>query len=55
MFAFVEILDLAALETLIVGIPESVGLLLFGVGLVGFAILLRRLAGRGGEPKRDEK
>ena len=55
MLSFVEILDLAALETLFVGIPESVGLLAFGVGLVGLAVLIRRFMGRGEARSRDEK
>ena len=55
MLSVVEILDLAALETLFVGIPESVGLLAFGVGLVGLAVLIRRLMGRGETRSRDEK
>ena len=55
MLSVVEILDLAALETLFVGIPESVGLLAFGVGLVGLAVLIRRFMGRGEARSRDEK
>lgn len=55
MLGFVEIFDLAALETLFIGIPESVGLLAFGVGLVGIAILIRRFMGRGETRNRDEK
>ena len=40
---FVEILNLAALRTLLIGIPESAGLLVFGIGLVITAVLIRRL------------
>ncbi|MEQ1921095.1 MAG: hypothetical protein ABL952_01185 [Pyrinomonadaceae bacterium] len=53
MLGFVEIFDLAALETLFVGIPESVGLLAFGIGLVGVAILIRRFMGRGETSSTD--
>lgn len=55
MLGFVEIFDLAALETLFVGIPESVGLLAFGVGLIGVAVVIRRFMGRGETRGRDEK
>ncbi len=55
MLGFVEIFDLAALETLFVGIPESVGLLVFGVGLVGLVVLVRRFMGRGETRNTDEK
>ncbi len=54
MLAFVEIFDLAALETLFVGIPESVGLLAFGVGLIGLAVLIRKFMGRGETRNTDE-
>ena len=55
MLGFVEIFDLAALETLFIGVPESVGLLVFGVGLVGVAILIRRFMARGETRSSDEK
>lgn len=55
MLGFGEIFDLAALETLFVGIPESVGLLVFGVGLVGVVVLIRRFMGRGETRNTDEK
>lgn len=50
-----EILNLAAIRTLLVGIPESIGLLVFGIGLVLTAVLIRRLLGRGSEEKAEEK
>ena len=54
ILGFVEIFDLAALETLFVGIPESVGLLVFGIGLVGLVILIRRFMGRGETRTTDD-
>ena len=50
-----EIFNLAAVKTLLVGIPESIGLLVFGIGLVLTADLIRRLLGLGPEEKTDEK
>lgn len=43
MFVLVEIFNLAAIKTLLVSIPETAGLLIFGVGLVLTAVLIRRL------------
>lgn len=37
------ILNLATIETLLVGMPESVGVLVFGIALVTTAVLIRRL------------
>ena len=45
MHVFVEIFSLAAIKSLIVGIPESAGLLLFGIGLVFTAAMIRRRLG----------
>ena len=55
MFVVVEILNLATIKTLLVGIPESIGLLAFGIGLVAAAIVIRRLLGRGDAEKTEEK
>lgn len=55
MLGFVEIFDLAALETLFVGIPESVGLLAFGVGLISVGVLIRRFMGHSETRGTDEK
>ena len=55
IFALVEIFNIAAIRTLLVGIPESAGLLVFGIGLVLTAVLIRRLLGREAEDKADEK
>lgn len=52
MFVLFEIIDLGSIELLFAGVPESVGLLLFGVTLVVMAMLIRRFMARG---ERDEK
>ena len=43
MFVLLEIVSFASIETLIVSIPESVGVLIFGVVLVLTALLMRRV------------
>ena len=45
MFVFAEILSVAAIKTLLLGLPESVGLLVFGIGLVLSVVLIRRFIG----------
>lgn len=55
MLGFVEIFDLAALETLFVGIPESAGLLVFGVVLISLVVLIRRFMARAETRTTDEK
>lgn len=54
IFALVEIFNIAAIRTLLVGIPESAGLLVFGVGLVLTAVFIRRLLGRKTEEEADK-
>ncbi len=54
MVILFEIFNLAAIETLLVGIPESVGLLVFGIGLTAAAVLIRRLLGRRNVEKTDK-
>jgi uncharacterized membrane protein YidH (DUF202 family) len=54
MFVFFTFADLAAAETLLVSIPESLGLLAFGVALVAVALIGRWLLARGEEIK-DKK
>jgi hypothetical protein len=49
-----ETLDIAVFQPLLLGIPESVGLLMFGVGLITMAMLLRWILGEGKEGKGDE-
>ncbi|MEQ1641927.1 MAG: hypothetical protein ABL959_00615 [Pyrinomonadaceae bacterium] len=55
MVVLLEITNFAAIETLIVSIPESVGVLIFGVVLVLTALLIRRVLGRSESEKADEK
>lgn len=55
MLVLFEITDLAALQMFLVTIPESIGLLAFGIALVVVAVLIRWFLGRGETEKRDEK
>ena len=36
-------IDIATFTTLLAGVPDSVGVLVFGLGFTSFAILMRRL------------
>lgn len=54
MFVFFSFAEVAAVETLLVSIPESLGLLAFGVALVAVAVIGRWLLARGEEVK-DKK
>ena len=45
---------LAVVEVLLAGIPESVGILVFGIGLVTVAVLIRRALGRGDAERNDK-
>lgn len=55
MVVLLEIVNFAAIETLIVSIPESFGVLIFGGVLVLTALLIRRVMGRSEPVKTDEK
>lgn len=55
MFVLLEIVSFASIETLIVSIPESVGVLIFGVVLVLTALLIRRVLDSPKSGKADEK
>lgn len=55
MVVLLEIADFAAIETLMVSIPESLGVLIFGVVLVLTALLIRRVLGRTEVEKTDER
>lgn len=46
MLVLIEITYFAAIEPLLFGIPESVGLLAFGVGLTATAVIIRWFLGR---------
>jgi len=55
MFGLIEMVNFAAVRTLLVSIPESFGLLVFGIALVTVAVMIRRLLSRMDVPKRNEK
>ena len=55
MFLLTEISSLAAVEALLVGIPESIELFIFGVGLIGAVVLLRWFLDRGKIEKTEEE
>ncbi|CAN5459171.1 hypothetical protein BH10ACI3_BH10ACI3_01420 [soil metagenome] len=55
MFVSFEVIRVAAIELMFAGIPESVGLLGFGIGLVVFAVLIRRLIARSENESSDRK
>lgn len=46
MLVFLTFADLAAVEMLLISIPESLGLLAFGLGLVATAVIGRWLLSR---------
>lgn len=52
---FFLIADSGTVDLLLVSIPESLGLLAFGIGLVVVAVLIRWLMGRPPEEKDDGK
>jgi len=49
-----ELKDIAAIGPLLVGLPESTGLLVVGLGLVAAAVLLRRILGGTAKGKSTE-
>ena len=53
MFVLLEIADFAAVKTLLLSIPESLGVLIFGVVLVLSALLLRKILRRTDAENRD--
>ena len=55
MLILFETTRLATFEMLLAGIPESVGLLAFGIVLVFVAVMIRRLLRRGDAQRTDEK
>ncbi len=55
MVVLLEIVNFAAIETLIVSIPESLGVLIFGVVLLLTALLIRRVLDRPEPGKADDK
>jgi hypothetical protein len=55
MVILVENINLATIQAFLFGIPESIDVLIFGVGLVFAAVTIRRYLGRVDLAKRDEK
>jgi len=55
MLALFEIANAGTIEGFLVSIPESLGLLVFGLVLVATAVLIRKLMNRGESPKADDK
>ena len=47
-------IDIAMFTTLLVSVPESVGVLVFGLGFTSIAILARRLFDKTDPVERDE-
>ena len=47
-------IDIAMFTTLLVSVPESVGVLVFGLGFTSIAILARRLFDKADPVERDE-
>lgn len=54
MLVLIEITYFVAIEPLLFGIPESVGLLAFGVALTVTAIIIRWFLGRGDVEKTED-
>ena len=48
-------MGLASIHALFMSIPETAGLLVFGLCLIGAAVLLRRLLGRGDSAKTEQE
>jgi hypothetical protein len=55
VFGFFVILDFATIEMMLVSIPESLGLLVFGVALVAIAVIGRWLLARGQEVEEKKE
>lgn len=55
MLFLLEIGQLPTLEGIAFPVPESVGLLLFGIGLAAVAILLRSLLAKAEKAKSDKR
>jgi hypothetical protein len=47
-------MGLASIQALFLSIPETAGLLVFGLCLIGTAALIRRLLGRGEAEKTEQ-
>lgn len=54
MLVLIEIINFSTTAGLLLEIPESAGLLAFGVGLTASAAILRSLLGRGDADRTEE-
>lgn len=55
MFGLIEKTDFTAVRTLLVSVPESLELLVFGIGLVVAVVMLRWFLGKKEAEKTDEE
>ncbi len=55
MLVVFNISMLATVEALLVSVPESIGLMAFGVGLVVIAVLIRSFLTRGEKGETDKE
>jgi hypothetical protein len=54
MMILVENMSVTALQTFLVSIPETAGLMVFGLALIAVAVLIRWLLGRNEGDNHDE-
>jgi hypothetical protein len=54
MLVLIDIINFRTVEPLLLGIPESVGLLAFGVGLATAAVIIRWFLSRGDAERSKE-
>ena len=54
MFILFQNLNAASFDTLLVSVPESLGVLAFGLGFTSIAILMRRLFEKNEDAKPSE-
>lgn len=55
MFVLFEITDIGAAETLLVSLPDSLGVLAFGIILILAAVLTRSVLARGDEHRNNSE
>lgn len=51
----IEITDITTVQTVLAAIPESLELLVFGIGLIVAVVVLRWFLNRGKAEKKDEE
>jgi hypothetical protein len=54
MIIFLEIEVYSGMRVLLAGVPESIGVLVFGLGLIAMAVLIRRILKRGEVATEDK-